>query len=294
MASEILRLKSHEEYLRARLREVRDRRGTPYEAEAAITAVEANLRVDGFEPHQLYVHILKNTDNRGIRDTAATQFHNPSKVPEYAADEIADTLIVVMKEPNLDYTLGERVVMALSQLREYLPPKPVFQISQEDIGAYVIPFIQRVPPPRQEEGKSEERLRAEATLEHVMHMLPSTARLSVSHGNAYNAVLHSQLDELYRTSSAIKTELEEGRVLQKNETFFTHIMEHLAELMDQGGRTRDSGLVDVIMANLVVKRFNALDALSVSLGAQNPRRQEYFEQRDGFLRVAGGMGYAKF
>ena len=123
-----------------------------------IETIEADLRQKGLEPYQLYERILRTAVTPGIRRTAVNLLHDPTRVPEYAAQEIADTVVAVMQEQGLDYNLGLQTVMAGSILREYDPAAPMLPISSESINTYFIHFIGQVPAPRQDQSQAEAML----------------------------------------------------------------------------------------------------------------------------------------
>ena len=283
------------ELLIQELRNLEERRRTntpgPSRIEV-IEPIEADLRESGLEPWQLYEKILRTAVTPEIRRTAVNLLHDPTRVPEYAAQGIANTVAAVMREEGLDSNLGQQIVMAASILRSYDPPTAMLPIPRESIDLYFIPSIWQTPTPRQ--GQSQEY----ATLNHTAHMLASTARFTVLHGGAHNDLLKRELDDFYGAQAIFKDEVEskkdelERQGKLENQRFYAivHPMEHLAELMDQATMTRDRGLVELLMRNSIVDMFNLLDKQRLALGIQGDV-EKYFRQRDGFLAVAKGVGY---
>ncbi len=277
------------------LRALEDRRrtNTPGPSrDEVIGNVEADLREEGFEPWQLYKSFLDTVTTPGIRHTAVNLLHDPARVPEYAAKEIADTLIGVMQVQDLDYNLGQQTIMAASILRAY-PATPMLPIPKDSIDSYFIPFVEQVPAPRLVRGRLGQEYKqsqAEANLDHTAHMLASIARFTVVHNNAYDDLLAHKINEFYEAQAAVRSQLEqEGKLDERGFYAIVHPMEHLAELMDQATMTRDKSLVGLLVKKGVVDRFNALEEQRAALGIQGGDVERYKRQRTVFVSVAAGI-----
>src|SRR3989338_4523099 len=97
---------------------------------------EALLRA-GLYPWQLYLSIFTGTGTPGYRSTAINRLHDPSRVPEDAAQSVADGVVKVMMSPELAYGLGLQTFMAAGILRSHKPPGLMLPIPQTDIERYV-------------------------------------------------------------------------------------------------------------------------------------------------------------
>lgn len=281
------------------LRALEDRRrtNTPgHSRNEVVGKIEADLREAGLEPWQLYKHILDNVVAQGIRRIAVNLLHDPARVPEYAAQGIAETIEAVMQEQGLDYNLGQQTVMAASILRSNYPPTAMLPIPKSRIDSYFIPFVEQVPAPMQGQSQSE------ATLNHTAHMLASIARFTAVHNHAYDDLLARKIDEFYEAQSAFMVKLREHGAFQsggersedlKQKMFYTivHPMEHLAELMDQATMTRDKSLVETLFRKKAVQNFELLDVDRSVLGLEAPNIERYLQQRVNFVALAHGMGY---
>lgn len=268
--------------------EERRRTNTPGPTRAkVIESVEKNIRNAGLQPWHLYSSILADTGVPPLyRRTAVNLLHNPARVPENAAQEIGDIVVAVMQEDGLDYDLGQQTVMAASILRVYAPITPMLPISRGSIDSYFIPFVEQVPTRRQGESQSE------AVLNHVAHMLASIARFTVVYGHAYDDLLAHRLDDFYQAQTAFMDELrKEGKLNVQPRGFYAivHVMEHLAELMDQGTMSGDRSLIGLIVKKGVVDKFNSLLEQREALGIEGRDIPRYLQQRDRFLTVTKEM-----
>lgn len=257
--------------------------------------LEIALRKAEVQPWQVYLPILADTEaDSGVRRTAVNLLHNPYRIPEDAAQQIANTVVAVMREPGFDYRLGQQAVMAASILRGNNPETRMLPISYEDFHRYFIPFVEQIPTPTQGQSQSE------ATLGHAAHMLASTLRFTAVYGYSYDtllSLLSQELDDFYKAQAEFKGELErdkklceQRRGLPRGFYAIVHPMEHLAELMEQGALTRDTSLVELIAEKEVVNKFDSLSKQKTDLGIAGGDVPRYLWQRAGFLVVAEEMG----
>ncbi len=265
---------------------LRDRNASREEREAAIGAIEADLRGVGYEPWQLYERTLRTATTPGIRRTAVNQLHT-AKVPESSAQGIANIIEGIIKEEGVDYGLAEQSVMALS-LINYDNNTPKFPTSKGFIDEHIVPYVQKVPT---REKASEQY---QTNLGHPAHMLASVARFTVVHDHAYDNLLSQLIDDFYAAQDEWRKELETKGELKANANYvIVHAMEHLAELMEVAAKTGNPTLVRLLVDKKTVDKFNLLDAQRTALGVEGRPQdiQRYFEQKKSFVDIASAAGY---
>lgn len=279
------------------------------ERESSLIAAES-YRDGGIEPWRLYLLLFGDkVVEPAYRSLAINRLHDPTKVPESAAPEIADKVIAVMQEVMERPQLGDglelqaydrlrlQTLMAASILRSYDPPTQMLPISEHSIDVYFLPFVERTPTPR--DGQSQ----AEADLGYTAHTLASIARFTIVHNRGYNDLLERQLERFYKAleevTSGLKRvgafgafKIERTKELERKISYaFAHPMEHLAELMEQATMTKDAGLVGILIGNGVVERFDSLNSQRQFLGLEPPNIGKYLKQKADFVALASGMGY---
>lgn len=256
--------------------------------EDTIAEFETSVKAAGLPPHRVYLHVLRDGANDvWSRMPAINLLHDPNRVTEDAAKEIAGTLVDVMREPNLHYILGLHTFIAASILRIYDPPTLMLPIPIQSIDNYFMPFAKSVPVPWRNISQPE------MTLEYAAHMLAPIARLTVVNNHAYNNLLACKINEFYEAQAAVRGQLEQkGKLSELGSYVIVNTsMEHLAELMDEATKTRDRGLVELLVKTGVVNTFDALEKQRLALGIQSEDVKTYKRQRGGFLAAAKGMGY---
>lgn len=246
---------------------------------------EEQVGEGGLEPWQLYKSLFADTSiHPTYRTTGINRLHDPTRVPEYAAQEIADTVVAVMQEPDLNGGLGLQTFMAASILSGYDPVTPVLPISREDLDTHILPYVESIPTVRQ--GQSQTL----AELGQVSHTLASIARLTVVHDGAYDSLLGEQLDRYLILQEQAESELRSGAIPDESKQYvYGHSMEHLAELMDQATKTRDQKLVALLLEKGVFEKFVEIDATKPDHSYDFGSLKRHIAQVNAFSDVAGEM-----
>lgn len=266
--------------------------------EEALARAERSAAASGIEGWRLYRSMLGDASlHWADRRLAVNRLHDPSIVPEAAAAEIAPVIEAVLRDPTTRYNLMLHTVMAAGILRGHRPATALYPVSRGTIDDAVVPYVEQGLPG---EAGFEEQMR---NLRHSMHLLATVVRLSMIHRDgegdaergAYEPLLASQLDRVLALSQANREAMVSPQVLAAEpsgpgarEIDFepTHIMEHLAEAMEEVGRSDDARLLDLFAERNVPAVFEGLDALRESVGRTPSRLDEYRAQAASFRAAA--------
>ena len=274
--------------------------------EEAFGRAEERAASSGIEPWELYGSILDDRSMHWVdRRLAVNRLHDPAVVPKSEAAGIAAMIEAVLLDPATRYNLMLHTVMAAAILRAHDPATALYAVSRETIDAAVVPYVERGLPG---DAGYEEQMR---NLRHSMHLLATVARLAMIHpdgkrraasGSSYASLLADQLDRviaLYESNreTMVSPELLDAEPIGPGarEIDFepVHIMEHLAEAMEEVGRSGDDRLVGLFARRGVPAIFERLDAVSESLGRTPPRVEEYRAQVAGFRAAVRDAGEAR-
>ena len=267
--------------------------------EAALERAEGRAAAAGLEPWELYRSILADTSlHWADRRLAVNRLHDPGVVPESASAAIARVIEAVLLDPDTRYNLMLHTVFAAAIVRSNDPVVPLYPISRETIDAAVVPYVERgLPGDDGYEGQMR-------NLRHSMHLLATVARLATIHPEAegtgadsgYASLLIDQLDRVITLCEANLDAMISPEVLAAGpagpaarEIDFepVHVMEHLAEAMQEVGRSGDARLAGRVAERPVAAIFERLDAVSESLGRTPSRIAEFRGQVAGFRAVTG-------
>ena len=264
----------------------------------AFERAEERAAAAGIEPWELYRSILADTSMHWWdRRLAVNRLHDPAVVPESEAAGIAPVIEAVLLDPSTRYNLMLHTVMAAAIVRSRDPVTPLYPISRETLDAAVVPYVERgLPGDDGYEGQMR-------NLRHSMHLLATVARLATIHhegerggaSTGYTSLLIEQLDRVITLYQANREAMISPEVLDAEPTGPAareidfepgHIMEHLAEAMQEVGRSGDERLVGLAAERAVAAIFQRLDAVSESLGRTPSRIEEFREQVAGFRAAA--------
>lgn len=272
--------------------------------EEAFRRAEEQAAADGAEPWELYASILGDRSMHWAdRRLAANRLHDPAIVPASAAPRIAPVIEAVLLDPATRYNLMLHTVMAATIVRARDPVSALYPVPRETIDAAVVPYVEQGLPG----GESyEEQMR---NLRHSMHLLATVARLATIHpegageggarGSSYASLLADQLDRVITLYEANREAMISPDVLAAEpagpgarEIDFepVHLMEHLAEAMEEVGRSRDARLVGLVARRDVAAIFDRLEAVSRSFGRTPARIEEYRGQVARFRAAADSLG----
>jgi hypothetical protein len=282
---------------RVRAGELSQRDFAPLLEEAFVRA-ERRAAASNIEAWALFCSMLGDASMHWAdRRLAVNRLHNPAIVPQSAAAEIAAVVEAVLSDPATRYNLMLHTVMAAGILRSHRPSTALYPISRGTIDEAVVPYVEQGLPG---DAGFEEQLR---NLRHSMHLLATVVRLSAIHRDGsndgdrgvYEPLLASQLDrvlELYEAnreamvSPEVLAEEPSGPGAREIDFEPVHIMEHLAEAMEEVGRSDDARLIGLFVERDVPATFDRLDALRDSLGRTPSRLAEYRAQVAGFRDAA--------
>ena len=272
--------------------------------EEAFRRAEERAAADGVEPWELYSSILGDRSMHWWdRRLAANRLHDPAVVPVSAAPRIATVIESVLLDPQTRYNLMLHTVMAASIVRARDPVSALYPVPRETIDAAVVPYVEQGLPGG---DGYEEQMR---NLRHSMHLLATVARLATIHpdgagtggarGTSYASLLTDQLDRVITLYEANREAMISPDVLAAEpagpgarEIDFEpmHLMEHLAEAMEEVARSRDARLVGLVARRDVAAIFGRLEAVSRSFGRTPARIEEYRGQVARFRAAADSIG----
>ena len=269
--------------------------------EEAFARAERSAAASGIEAWALWRSMLGDASlHWADRRLAVNRLHDPARVPESAAASIATVIEAVLRDQATRYNLMLHTVMAAGILRSLGPATALYPLSREAIDDAVVPYVERgLPGDSGFEGEMR-------NLRHSMHLLATVARLSMIHRESegaadrgvYEPLLASQLDRVLALYEKNREAMVSPQVLAAEpsgpgarEIDFepTHVMEHLAEAMEEVGRSGDARLIALFTQRNVPAIFERLDALRESLGRTPSRLAEYREQVASFRAAAARL-----
>lgn len=267
--------------------------------EEAFRRAEEAAAAAGVERWELYSSILGDRSlHPADRRLAVNRLHDPAVVPESAAARITPVIEAVLLDPATRYNLMLHTVMAAAIVRARNPITPLYAVSRETVDAAVVPYVERGLPGA---DAYEEQMR---NMRHSMHLLATVARLAMIHpeggsagagGSPYESLLADQLDRVITLYEANREAMVSPDVLPAEpagagarEIDFepAHLMEHLAEAMEEVGRSGDPRLVALAARRKVAAIFDGLEAVSRSFGRIPSRIEEYRAQVASFRAAA--------
>lgn len=269
--------------------------------EQAFGRAENRAAGSGVEAWELYRSLLGDRAlHWADRRLAVNRLHDPAIVPASAAPGIAAVIEAVLRDPATRYNLMLHTVMAAGILRGYDPATALYPIPRETIDTAIVPYVQRGLPG---DTGYDEQMR---NLRHSMHLLATVARFAMIHpggesdrdsaGDPYAALLATQLDRVIALYEANREAMISPQVLDAEATGPgareidfepVHIMEHLAEAMEEVGRSGSGQLIRLLAERGVAAIFERLDAVRDSLGRTPSRLDEYRTQVAGFRAALG-------
>ncbi|MYH41342.1 MAG: hypothetical protein F4150_06210 [Chloroflexi bacterium] len=272
--------------------------------EEAFRRAEERAATDGVAPWELYSSILGDRSMHWAdRRLAANRLHDPAVVPASAAPRIAPVIEAVLLDPQTRYNLMLHTVMAASIVRARDPVSALYPVPRETIDAAVVPYVEQGLPGG---NGYEEQMR---NLRHSMHLLATVARLATIHpdaagtsgarGTSYASLLAGQLDRVITLYEANREAMISPDVLaaepagpDAREIDFEpmHLMEHLAEAMEEVARSSDARLVGLVAGRDVAATFERLEAVSRSFGRTPARIEEYRGQVASFRAAVDSLG----
>jgi hypothetical protein len=218
---------------------------------------------------------------------AANRLHDPAVSPESAASDVAAVIEKVLRDPATRNNLMLHAVMAAGILRGHDPAVALYPVSRETIDEAVVPYVERGAPG---DASYEGQMRS---LEHSLHLLATLGRLSQIHREgegergAYEPLLAAQLERVTEIYEANR----EAMVAPDGPgTYFqpAHVMEHLAEAMEEAGRSRDPRLIRLFTERRVPALFGQIDSECASLGRTPARADEFRRQVEVLGTATGG------
>ncbi len=266
--------------------------------EEAFARAERRAAASGIDTWELCCSMLEDASlHWADRRLAVNRLHHPELVPGSAAAGIAAVIEAVLRDPATRYNLMLHTVMAAGILRSLHPTTALYPVSRGAIDDAAVPYMEQGLPG---EPGFEEQMR---NLRHSIHLLATVARLSMIHregdGDAdravYEPLLAAQLDRVLELQEANREAMVAPELLAEEpggagarEIDFEplHIMEHLAEAMEEVGRGGDPRLIGLFAEREVPAVFDGLDALCESLGRTPSRLAEYRQQVAGFRAAA--------
>ncbi len=149
----------------------------------------------------------------------------------------------------------------------------------------MVPYVERGAPG---DSSYEGQMRS---LEHSLHLLATLVRLGQVHRederSAYEQLLKTQLGrviELYEANRDVMMDPDEPAAYFQP----AHVMEHLAEAMEEAGRSRDPRAVHLFTERHVPRLFQDIDAECASRDRTPARVEEFRGQAAVFATAAAG------
>ena len=260
--------------------------------EEAFARAEERAAAAGAEAWELYRTMLADrTLHWADRWRAANRLHDPHAVPEWATADVSAVIEGVLRDTAPRYNLMLHTVMAAGILRGGDPAIALYPVSRETIDEAVVPFVERGSPG---DASYEGQMR---DLQHSLHLLATLVRLARIHRGvrgegergAYQPLLSAQLEHVIALYEANRETMVAPETLDPaRELYFepAHVMEHIAEALEEAGRSSDAQLIDLFTERHVSALFEQIDAECASIGRSPTRLDEFRRQVEVFGTAA--------
>jgi hypothetical protein len=263
--------------------------------EEATDRAERRAADAGAETWELYRSMLAERSlHWADRWLAANRLHDPSIVPESATADITAVIEGVLRDPATRSTLMLHVVMAAGILRGHDPAIALYPVSRATIDEAVVPYVERGSPG---EASYEGQMR---NLQHSLHLLATLVRLTRIHRErhgenergVYQPLLIAQLERMLTLYEANREAMVAPETLAPDGSgtapYFepAHVMEHLAEALEEAERGDDGQLIDLFTERQVPALFEQIDEVCASLGRAPARIDEFRRQVEVFSTAA--------